>query len=388
MSQVINKESPTDANPKTTTFTYTPRGQKLKETKENGNTVDYTYYLDGLLKHQVEKKSNGTLINEHTIDYNANGHRVKDVLQQRNADTQALINSTLTYTYDPRDRVTKYEKTGDNAKIETYEHDANGNVIQQTVEGTTTTYNYDRNRLLTATTGSTTATYNYDPFGRLNSVTAAGKQIEKYTYDGFDRVTEHSKLQDDGSTKKTSYTYDPMDRTTSRTEGTKTTNLNYLGLSGEVISEDVAGEIQKSYHYSPWGERLSMVKHNSDGTKEDSYYGYNPHTDVEVLTDENGDSRATYGYTAYGKNDEDEFTGVDKPDAQDPTKEPYNVYRFNSKRWDPSTGKYDMGFRDYDPGNNRFLTRDMYNGAMADMNLGTNPWTMNRYAFAGGNPIS
>ncbi|MFC4075624.1 polymorphic toxin type 17 domain-containing protein, partial [Salinithrix halophila] len=35
-----------------------------------------------------------------------------------------------------------------------------------------------------------------------------------------------------------------------------------------------------------------------------------------------------------------------------------------------------------------FLTRDMYNGAMADMNLGTNPWTMNRYAFAGGNPIS
>ncbi|MFC4077127.1 RHS repeat-associated core domain-containing protein [Salinithrix halophila] len=94
---------------------------------------------------------------------------------------------------------------------------------------------------------------------------------------------------------------------------------------------------------------------------------------MEVLTDENGDSRATYGYTAYGKNDEDEFTGVDKPDAQDPTKEPYNVYQFNSKRWDPSTGKYDMGFRDYDPGNNRFLTRDMYNGALADMNLSMDP---------------
>ncbi|PTX46424.1 hypothetical protein C8P63_1602 [Melghirimyces profundicolus] len=54
-----------------TTFTYTPRGQKLKETKANGNTVDYTYYLDGLLKHQVEKKSDGTIVNEHTIEYNA-----------------------------------------------------------------------------------------------------------------------------------------------------------------------------------------------------------------------------------------------------------------------------------------------------------------------------
>ena len=32
------------------TYTYTDRGQKLKETKANGNTVDYTYYLDGALK--------------------------------------------------------------------------------------------------------------------------------------------------------------------------------------------------------------------------------------------------------------------------------------------------------------------------------------------------
>jgi hypothetical protein len=47
-----------------------------------------------------------------------------------------------------------------------------------------------------------------------------------------------------------------------------------------------------------------------------------------------------------------------------------------------------MGFRDYSPGLNRFLTRDAYSGALADLNLGTDPWTSNRYAFAGGNPIS
>ena len=47
-----------------------------------------------------------------------------------------------------------------------------------------------------------------------------------------------------------------------------------------------------------------------------------------------------------------------------------------------------MGFRDYNPGLNRFLTRDMYNGALADLNLGTDPYTGNRYAFAGGNPIT
>jgi hypothetical protein len=47
-----------------------------------------------------------------------------------------------------------------------------------------------------------------------------------------------------------------------------------------------------------------------------------------------------------------------------------------------------MGFRDYHPGLNRFLTRDTYNGALADLNLSLNPWTGNRYAFAGGNPIT
>jgi RHS repeat-associated protein len=101
-----------------------------------------------------------------------------------------------------------------------------------------------------------------------------------------------------------------------------------------------------------------------------------------------GDTRATYGYTAYGRDDKEAFTGIDKPDQQDPTKEPYNVYRFNAKRFDPASGDYDMGFRDYDPGLNRFLSRDSYNGALADLDLGLSPWTMNRYGFAGGNPIS
>ncbi|TCM48848.1 RHS repeat-associated core domain-containing protein [Kribbella sp. VKM Ac-2568] len=150
----------------------------------------------------------------------------------------------------------------------------------------------------------------------------------------------------------------------------------------------MAGEITASYQYSPWGSRLSQVKFKADGTSEDSFYGYNPHSDVETLTSDAGDTRSTYGYTAYGKNDDDRFTGVDKPEAQNPGKDPYNVYRFNAKRWDQSSESYDMGFRDYSPGLNRFLTRDTYNGALADPNLGTDPWTSNRYAFAGGNPIT
>ncbi|MFI2372299.1 polymorphic toxin type 27 domain-containing protein [Streptomyces sp. NPDC018833] len=46
------------------------------------------------------------------------------------------------------------------------------------------------------------------------------------------------------------------------------------------------------------------------------------------------------------------------------------------------------GFRDYDPATARFISRDMYNGAAADMNLGADPATASRYAFAAGNPVN
>ncbi|MGA5026522.1 DNRLRE domain-containing protein [Streptomyces griseoincarnatus] len=380
----------TDTDPKVTSYTYTDRGQKLKETKANDNTVDFAYYLDGALKSTVEKKADGTtLVASHTYAYDPNGNKAQDVAKKMNADNHtAYLDSTTDYSYDPANRLTQAVKTGNGAGTETYVHDDNANVISQTVKGTSTTYRYDRNRLLTATTSGISADYTYDPFGRQQSVTSQGKVISRSVYDGFDHVVESQKMDDTGAMKSTTYTFDPLDRTASKTADGKTTDFEYLGLSGEVLDEKVAGKLTKSYQYSPWGERLSQIKHNTDGTTEDGYYGYNSHTDVETLTDSSGNTKATYGYTAYGSEDESEFTGIDKPDANDPTKETYNPYRYNAKRWDAQSGTYDMGFRDYNPGLNRFTTRDMYNGALADMNLGVDPYTGNRYAFTGGNPTS
>ncbi|MEV6301232.1 DNRLRE domain-containing protein [Actinoplanes sp. NPDC051861] len=378
---------------KVSSYTYTDRGETLRETKGNGNTVDYSYYLDGLARSQVEKKANGTLVSEHTLTYDLNGNRVRDVARKmRGDDRSAYLSSTTDNAYDPRDRLVTATTTGDAPGTESYVHDANNNVISQTVKNVTTTFNYDRNRLLTAETGGARSAYNYDPFGRLDTVTAGGSVIERNVYDGFDHVVE-KRTKNGAATSVTKYTFDPLDRTTTKTADAggakeKTTTFNYLGLSAQVLDEEVAGKVAKSYQYSPWGQRLSQVTHMDDGSEEDAYFGYNPHTDVEQVTDETGDAKATYGYTAYGKDNEAEFTGIDKPDATDPTKEPYNAYRFNGQRWDPASGDYDMGFRDYSPDLNRFLSRDSYNGALSDMNLGLDPWNANRYAFGGGNPVS
>ncbi|WP_258049647.1 golvesin C-terminal-like domain-containing protein [Streptomyces finlayi] len=379
----------TDTAPKVSSYTYTDRGVKLRETKANKNTVDYTYFLDGPVKSTVEKKANGTLVSSHTYAYDANGSKTQDVAKKMNADNHAAyLESTTAYTYDPADRLASSVKTGNGAGTETYVHDDNANVISQSVKGTPTTFTYDRNRLLTSSTSGVSGSYTYDPFGRQESITSGGQVVSRSVYDGFDHVVESQKMDDTGVLKSTKYTFDPLDRTASKTADGKTTDFTYLGMSEEVLGEEVAGEMTKSYQYSPWGERLSQVKQNADGTTEDGYYGYNSHTDVETLTGATGDTESTYGYTAYGANDTSEFTGIDKPDAADPTKEEHNPYRYNAKRWDASSGTYDMGFRAYDPGLNRFTSRDMFNGALADMGLGMDPFTNNRYAFTGGNPVS
>ncbi|MFF4522464.1 golvesin C-terminal-like domain-containing protein [Streptomyces bluensis] len=376
----------TDTDPEVSSYTYTDRGLKLKETKANDNTVDYTYYLDGAIKTTAEKKANGTLVSSHTVTYDANGNKSRDVGKKMNADSpSAYVDVTADYTYDPVDRIAKVTKTGSNATTETYVHDDNANVISQTVKGISSTFVYDRNRMLSATVSGVGAAYTYDPFGRLESVTGGGKVVERNTYDGFDHVVESSRLTPDGGQSVTAYTYDPLDRTVSKTTASGTTRFNYLGLSEEVLSEEVSGSVTASYQYSPWGQRLSQIK-RSGGTDELGVYGYNTRGDVESVTTTAGDTKATYGYTAYGKDDEREFTGVDKP--ADPDQEPYNPYRFNAKRWDVASGTYDMGFRDYDPELNRFTTRDMYNGALSDMRLGADPYTGNRYAFTGGNPVN
>ncbi|MFD4829424.1 DNRLRE domain-containing protein [Streptomyces uncialis] len=389
VSTVSVGRSAADTAPKLSSYTYTARGLKLKETKANQNTVDRTYHLNGSVSGQTEKKANGTLVASHTYGYDANGNKARDVAKKMNAEAHtSYLESTTDHTYDPADRLTRSTRTGHAASTDTYVHDDNANVVSQTVKGASTTFAYDRNRLVSATSAGSTSVYAYDPFGRQGTVTRGGQVVERSVYDGFDHVVQSQKRNQAGTMETTAYSFDPLDRTASKTEGSRTTDFTYLGLADEVLNEEVAGALRKSYQYSPWGERLSQVKHNTDGTTEDGYYGYNSHTDVEILTDGNGNSKATYGYTAYGSDDVQDFTGIDRPDAANPAQEAYNPYRYNAKRWDASTGTYDMGFRDYNPGLNRFTSRDMYNGALADMNLGSDPYTGSRYAFTGGNPTT
>src|SRR5713226_6413612 len=298
------------------------------------------------------------------------------------------LSHTWNDTYNPVGQLTQV--SDGSTQTEAYQHDPQGDIISQTTGNTAAaaaTYTYSRGLLQTSATSGQASTYNYDPLGRLDTVTGPGGTTEQSsTYDGFDNVI--SNTQGSGSSATTtSYSYDPLNRVTSQATGTNTTSYSYLGLTSQVSSETDPGNITKTYGYTPGGTRLFQATAGDPTTSLNgtAYYSYNNHGDVEALTGPAGTPTATYGYTAYGSSVAAMFTGADKNAAQPgPTAIPYDYYRFNAMRWDPGSGQYNMGFRNYDPGLNSFVSRDMYTGAAADMTLTAG----SLYAFGDANPIS
>ncbi|MPZ29100.1 MAG: DNRLRE domain-containing protein, partial [Micromonosporaceae bacterium] len=111
VAQVTHTEP--DVSPKVSTFTYTPKGRVDTETAANGNTVSYDYFLDGMVRSQVERRADATVVNEHTLTYTANSHLATDVARTQSADSHAeLLERTYSYEYDPRDRLTGVTRTG------------------------------------------------------------------------------------------------------------------------------------------------------------------------------------------------------------------------------------------------------------------------------------
>ncbi|TYB50915.1 DNRLRE domain-containing protein [Nonomuraea sp. PA05] len=390
LETVRNVSSATDPSPRLTRYEYTPRGERKRETKSNGNVATYEYYLDGLLRHSAEKKADGAVQSEHTLTYQADLRVSKDHTKVQCVEFRCLFPDVeKQYTHDPRNRVTKVEYLGQ-ARSEEYQYDANSNVVIQSVAGESTNFQYDWNRLVKSGDLAGYSEYNYDPSGRLFSVTSGEEQTQTglYYYNAFDQITRTEQVGVDGVERATDYTYDPLGRTSSMTDndGEKTT-YSYLGMSGEVLDEEVGGSITRSFEYSAWDERLSMAKF-SGGAAERSVYGYDPQGNVEIITTDAGDTRGTYGYSVFGSLVPGSVSGVDTPDSANPYKEPYNPYWFGARRFDQLSSTYQMGSRNYLPGSHQYLTPNSRQDAGADLGLGLNPATSNRYGFAAGLSIA
>ncbi|WP_433649102.1 DNRLRE domain-containing protein [Micromonospora zamorensis] len=404
-------------------------------------TTTWTHFDNGKLRTLNTTNGSGAVTESHDVSYfdpnniYVNGNRTKDryVLKRGAGSTATTCLAAnpcdATYTYDARDRlITEQPRAG---KINSYTLDEPGkligdtsiragNVTTQVKDAQTTTKRYTGNQLTDLSIGGATAKYWYDDLGNQDCITlAAGTQgdcsptdgstpanlLSDYSYDYLNRLASTRSYSGGSKTDQSDYTYDAMDRTTKEAEdhtGTgkdRTTSFTYQGLSPLVTEEKQSGGNNpktKSYSYDNFGHKLGMTNtDNTTGAKDTYSYGTDVHGSVSQLIDDAGNVKASYGYNAYGgadspSSDPESLTSGDT-DAQ----APINPMRYSGRRSDSGTATsataqpdYDMGARRYGPSSGRFLQADAYANAVNDLGLALDPLTQNRYALAGGNPIS
>ena len=254
----------------------------------------------------------------------------------------------MCYTYDSLSRVTTrtIRKTSDNSVISTemFCHDAAGNIT----DAPDSCFAYDtNNRLVTFNSNAVSydtdgnmlsngsLSYTYDSANRL--VSAGG---HTYTYNAEDVRTRNLCAEED-----TTYTYNTNAKLSmllmKTTNGVVTKYVYGRGLIGEEN-----GNIFKTYHFDCRGSTIA-------------------------ITDASGNITDTFAYDTYGKLIS--RTGTSKV-----------IFGYNGRDGvvTDDNGLIYMRARYYSPEMKRFINADVIAGAIS------NAITLNRFAYANGNPVS
>ncbi len=207
------------------------------------------------------------------------------------------------------------------------------------------------NRLLTHNGETVTI----DADGNLTAI-AAGVSPASYGYDVRNRLTSAGTL---------TYTYDAENRHVAQTDGTNPTTyvINPNAALDQVLMKTVGG-VTTYYIYD-----LGLLHEETGGVVR--YYHFDRRGDTVLLTNNSATVTGTAAYGVYGEMVSSSGTLA-------------TPFLFNG-RWGVQTdanGLYYHRARYYHPSLRRFLNQDVMLGSI------TNGASMNRFAYANGNPVS
>jgi RHS repeat-associated protein len=431
-SQIDDMGTPADTtdDQKVTTDFFATGWEKQRQILRNATawnakqTTVWDYFANGKLKTLTTTSgtSTGQVKENHTISYldasnnYVNGNRTEDLfgIDGPSTPTQCTVavKCNYKYTYDARDRVTKFVDGHTTSNTTDYTLDPVGNITQTKLNGTVqANYNYQGARLNTVSNaaGAVQSRYIYDDFGNTDCIvnsTYAGSTCpmigqsnpnvqRNYDYDGLNRLQAYEKYDGTSTgavTDSASYTYDALNRLTKQSEkhagNTRNTAFSFLGMTSAITKETVTGSSltsSRTYGYDAYGDRISMTDTPSGaGATPQTYtYGYDAHGSVSLLLNGTGGAAASYAYDPYGNAD----AQVTKETGSRPNNDPLNVFRYSAMRYDSGSDTLDMGARRFGP-DSRFLQEDQYLGSLDDLSLTEDPINANRYSLAGGNPMS
>ena len=328
----------TDWANRVTSYTYDVNNRVVGVTKPDGSVTTTVYDNNQRVTSTVERTAGGVVITGFEYTYDD---------ESRIVEEKVLANSTkMCYTYDSLNRVTArtIKNICDNSVVstETFSYDAAGNITDApdscfeydtnnrltTFKGSSVSYDMDGNML---SNGSLTCTY--DSANRL--ITASG---HTYTYNAEDVRIRNLCADED-----TTYTYNTNAKLSMLLM--KTTNgvvTKYVYGKG-LIGEEVSGAF-KTYHFDFRGSTIA-------------------------ITDASGNITDTFAYDTYGKLLT--RTGTNKV-----------IFGYNGRDGvvTDDNGLIYMRARYYSPAMKRFINADLIPGKL------TNAITLNRYAYANGNP--
>jgi len=232
--------------------TYDNANRLTGKTLPNGIKQTYTYDAANRLTELQYAKSDGTLIEQITYEYDANGRRTARTSLANLSNSETPIAAT----YDLADRLTALTINPATPAEENYTltYEGNGNLARKEGLGTaankSVTYTWDgRDRLVAIQGNGITASFAYDAYGRRTGKTVNGQTIQ-YVYDGNQAIGELRNYTLD-TTLLTGLEIDEVIARYS-TQGTATYLTDALGT---VIAQARADQtILNSYQYSPYGE--------------------------------------------------------------------------------------------------------------------------------------
>jgi len=401
----------------TTTYTYdnrnrltsmaTPQGalsysydaasnlQAVRSSNANGVTAGYTY---DVLNWLAIVKDNNLAAGANTTTYsyddvgNLAGYLYPNGVQS-------------TYTYNSLNRLTNLT-VGKTATLASFAYVLGnvGNRLSVTEQsGRKVDYTYDALYRLTEEkisldpnlSGNGVIGYSYDPVGNRQSRTSAVTAIPSATstYDANDRLitdgydangnttgSNGNTYQYDfenrlvkinaGTPQQVSYIYDGDGNRVAKTVGGVTTKYlvdtnNPTGYA-QVVEELVSGSVQRVYTYGLM--RISQ-RQLIAGNWTASFYGYDGHGSVRLLTNADGAVTNTYTYDAFGN--------LINRAGSTP-----NDFLYTGEQLDTNLGLYHLRARYFNADTGRFFTQDSYEGHQFE------PRTLHKYLYANANPAN
>jgi RHS repeat-associated protein len=390
----------------TTSFGYDKVGAPASESDPNGAALAYSFYGDGTLNQLTVRGSGGANLATWSYGYDQNYQITSQAFsgQAAAAGGGGLVTDSLAYVYDAAHRVSSFQQGTAPAKTVSYDHNSN-----RTAYGANLSWTYRADNSINSATdsgavASNTLTYSYYGFGGVQS-----DGCTNYTYDGFDRTstaTGQTVASRCAAPSTVSYAYDALDRQSSSTlTGSGTTSLHYDGTSQAVLVETPPAAGALTYEVTPRGAHKALTQAGTGGVTQ--YLQDDGHGNVTTVTNSSTSTAATAvacsaRFDPYGTPLQATIAPPPSPGSTPPvcdtgasaatgtSVDTANTVFYGGGRRDSTTQDYQFGSRTYDPSKAAFLTPDSYRAGGPDANLGvgTDPLTANRYSYVNGDPVN